>query len=129
MLGIPPDVEFHHLAVNPEAKWVAQKRRVQNEEKAKAAAKAISDLILAGFIKEVKYTTWLSNVILVKKSNAKWCICVDYTNLNQVFPKDAFPVPSVDKLVDSASGFCLLSFLDAYFEYNQIAMYPPIRRR
>lgn len=71
MPGIPPKVACHHLSVNPEAKWVAQRRRVQKEEKAEAATKAVSDLIAASFIKEVNYTTWLSNVVLVKKNNGK----------------------------------------------------------
>lgn len=49
---------------------------------------------------------------------------IDYTDLNRACPKDAFPVPSVDHLVDNAFGFHLLLFLDVYSRYNQIAMYP-----
>ncbi|MCI28177.1 hypothetical protein A2U01_0049377, partial [Trifolium medium] len=43
-----------------------------------------------------------------------------YTDLNRACPKDAYPLPSIDKLVDNSSGFKLLSFMDAYSGYNQI---------
>nr|KYP60036.1 Transposon Ty3-I Gag-Pol polyprotein [Cajanus cajan] len=63
--------------------------------------------------------------MLVKKNSGKWRMCVDYTNLNKACPKDAYPLPSIDRLVDGVSGHTLLSFLDAYSGYNQIPMYPP----
>nr|KYP56513.1 Retrovirus-related Pol polyprotein from transposon 17.6 [Cajanus cajan] len=62
---------------------------------------------------------------MVKKSNGKWRMCVDYTDLNKACPKDAYPLPNIDRLVDGASGYVMLSFLDAYSGYNQILMYPP----
>nr|KYP34975.1 Retrovirus-related Pol polyprotein from transposon 17.6 [Cajanus cajan] len=52
-------------------------------------------------------------------------MCIDYTDLNRAFPKDSYPLPSIDRLVDGASGHAFLSFLDAYSRYNQIMMYPP----
>nr|KYP58974.1 Transposon Ty3-I Gag-Pol polyprotein [Cajanus cajan] len=52
-------------------------------------------------------------------------MCIDYTDLNKACPKDSYPLPSIDKLVDGASGHTLLNFLDAYSGYNQIMMYPP----
>ena len=58
-------------------------------------------------------------------ANGKRCMYIDYTNLNKVFPKDAYPLPSINKLVDGTFGFQLLSFLDAYSGYNQIKMHPP----
>ena len=51
---------------------------------------------------------------MVKKANGKWWMCTDYTDLNRACPKDAYPLPSIDKLVDGASRFQVLSFLDAY---------------
>jgi len=51
-------------------------------------------------------------------------MCIDYTKLNRAHPKDAYPLPSIDQLVDGAFGFQLLSFLDAYSGYNQIRMNP-----
>ena len=51
-------------------------------------------------------------------------MCIDYTNLNKACPKDSYPMPNIDQLVDNSAGFQLLSFMDAYSGYNQIAMHP-----
>ncbi|GAU36139.1 hypothetical protein TSUD_316680 [Trifolium subterraneum] len=122
MPGIDPEVACHQLTIDPRASDVVQRRRKHSPEKAEAARKAVKDLLEANFIAEAQYTTWLSNVVLVKKSNGKWRMCVDYTDLNRACPKDAYPLPNIDKLVDNSSGFKLLSFMDAYSGYNQIKM-------
>ncbi|GAU45897.1 hypothetical protein TSUD_24990 [Trifolium subterraneum] len=122
MSGIDPEVACHQLTIDPRASVVVQRRRKQSPEKAEAARKAVKYLLEANFIAEAQYTTWLSNVVLVKKSNGKWRMCVDYTDLNRACPKDASPLPNIDKLVDNSSGFKLLSFMDAYSGYNQIKM-------
>ncbi|GAU41009.1 hypothetical protein TSUD_178480 [Trifolium subterraneum] len=114
MPGIDPEVACHQLTIDPRASAVVQRRRKQSPEKAEAARKAVKDLLEANFIAEAQYTTWLSNVVLVKKSNGKWRMCVDYTDLNRACPKDVYPLPNIDKLVDNSSGFKLLSFMDAY---------------
>ena len=60
----------------------------------------------------------------MKKVNGKWRMCVDFTDLNKACPKDSYPLPNIDALVDSASGCKRLSFLDAFSGYNQIQMHP-----
>jgi len=122
MPEIDPSVACHQLTVDPGVSVVAQRRRKQSPEKSEATTKAVKDLLEANFISEAKYTTWLSNVVLVKKSNGKWRMCVDYTDLNRAGPKDAYHLPNIDKLVDNSSGYKLLSFTDAYSGYNQIPM-------
>jgi len=57
---------------------------------------------------------------MVHKSNGKWRMCVDYTDVNKAFPKDSYPLPTIDRLVDGADGHNILSFLDASSGYNQI---------
>ncbi|XP_058787909.1 uncharacterized protein LOC131662207 [Vicia villosa] len=99
-----------------------ERRRKQYPEKTAAAELAVRDLLEAKFTSEAKYTTWLSNVVLVKKSNGKWRMCIDYTDVNRACPKDAYRLPSIDKLVDNSASFKLLSFMDAYSGYNQIPM-------
>ena len=59
---------------------------------------------------------------MVKKSNRKWRMCVDFTDLNQACPKDSFPLPRINQLVDSTIGHELLTFMDAFSEYNKICM-------
>jgi len=60
---------------------------------------------------------------MVTKANNKWRMCVDYTNLNKTCPKDSYPLPNIDRLVDVAADHKMLSFLDAYSGYNQISMH------
>ncbi|XP_057432163.1 uncharacterized protein LOC130724914 [Lotus japonicus] len=122
--GIDPKVITHKLAIRPGATPVIQPRRRMSEEKNKAVQLETEKLIKARFIREVQYPTWLANVVMVKKANGKWRMCTDYTSLNKVCPKDSYPLPNVDKLVDGASGNELLSLMDAYSGYNQIMMHP-----
>ena len=61
--------------------------------------------------------------MVVPKKNGKWRMCVDYSNLNDAFLKDTFPLPRIDKIIDATTGPQLLSFLEAYVGYNQIPMY------
>nr|XP_025638006.1 uncharacterized protein LOC112733303 [Arachis hypogaea] len=63
-------------------------------------------------------------MVMVRKNSGKWRMCVDFTDLNKACPKDAYPLPCIDKLVDNASWFKSLSFMDAYSGYNQILMHP-----
>nr|XP_025673928.1 uncharacterized protein LOC112773098 [Arachis hypogaea] len=125
MSGIDPKVMSHHLAVKSEACPVAQRRRKMSRERAEEVAKQTASLLEAGFIRELDYSTWLSNVVLVKKHSGKWRMCVDYSDLNKACPKDCFPLPNIDALVDAAAGYRYLSFMDAYSGYNQIPMHPP----
>ncbi|XP_020240077.1 uncharacterized protein LOC109818937 [Cajanus cajan] len=125
MPGIDPSFHYHRLSVCKDAKPVAQKKRKVGGERAQAIKEETTKLSQAGFIREVRYSTWLANVVMVKKSNGKWRMCTDYTDLNKACPKDAYPLPHIDALVDGAAGHFRLSFLDAYSGYNQIPMYPP----
>ena len=59
---------------------------------------------------------------MVKKENRKWRMCVDFTDLNNACPKDSFPIPKIDQLMDSMVGHKLLTFMDAFSGYNQIQM-------
>jgi len=122
MPGIDPNVSCHQLTLDSGVSVVAQRCIKQSPEKSEAVEKAVKDLLEANFIFKAKYTTWLSNVVLVKKSNGKWRMCVDYIDLNMACPKDAYPLPNIDKLVDNSSSYKLLSFMNSYSGYNQIPM-------
>jgi len=120
--GVDPQVASHKLSIYKEARYVSQKKRKLGEERRQAAKVETDKLLSAGFIEEAQYTTWLSNVVLVKKANGNWRMCVDYTDLNKACPRDAYPLPNIDRLVDGAAGNKVLSVLDAYSGYNQIPM-------
>ena len=91
-------------------------------ERDKAIAEEVRKLLEAGFIREVYYPDWLANVVMVKKANEKWQMCVDFTNLNRACPKDSYSLPQIDTMVDSTARHELLSFMDAFPGYNQIKM-------
>ena len=82
----------------------------------------VQKLMAAKFIREVYYPDWLANIVIVKKANGKWRMCVDFTDLNKACPKDSYPLLRIDQLVDSTAGHKLLSFMDAFSGYNQIRM-------
>ena len=122
MPGIPTEIIQHKLNVNPVSKRVQQRRRVFAPERDQAVRDEVARLLSAGFIREVYYPDWLVNVVLVKKANGKWRMCVDFTDLNRACPKDSFPLPRIDQLVDFTTGHKLLTFMDAFSGYNQIKM-------
>jgi len=101
---------FIREAIDEKTK-LGPKRRKAIDEKAKK-------LLNAGFIREVQYTTWLANMMMVKNSNEKLRMRTNYTDLYKACPIDSYPLPSKDFLVDEASKFSILSFSYAYFEYN-----------
>ena len=78
----------------------------------------VEKLLATRFIWEVYYPKWLANVVMVKKSNEKWRMCVDFTDLNNACPKDSCPLLRIDHLVDSTAGHELLTFMDAFSGYN-----------
>ena len=124
MSGINPDIFCHRLNINPQVKPRIQRLRRLNEEKARAASEEIRKLMEAEHIREIQYPDWLANVVMVKKANGKWRMCVYFTDLNLACPKDSYPLPNIDILVDRVSSCGLLSFMDAYSGYNQIRMHP-----
>jgi len=124
MSGIDPDFLCHHLSMDATVRPVRQRRRKFNEERRLVIKEETQKLLSAGHIREIQYPEWLANVVSVKKASGKWRMCVDFTDLNKACPKDSYPLPSIDALVDSASDCEMLSFLDAFSGYNQIKMHP-----
>ncbi|XP_059654681.1 uncharacterized protein LOC132301448 [Cornus florida] len=129
MPGIDPTIMEHRLNVNPDFKRVRQKRRTFVPERNQAISEEVKKLLKVDFIHEVYYPDWLENVVLVKKANGKWRLCVDFTDLNKACPNDSFPLPRIDMLVEGTAEHELLSFMDAYFGYNQISMYTSDREK
>ena len=124
MGGIDPTVITHRLNISPSFKPIKQKRRSFAPERQKAINEEVNKLLQARAIREVEYPEWLANVILVKKANGKWRLCIDFTDINKACPKDSFPLPRIDLIVDATAGHELLSFMDAFSGYNQISMDP-----
>jgi len=124
MPDISPYFLCHRLTMDPKVRPVRQRWRKFNDERRLVIRQETQKLLSVGHIREIQYPEWLTNVVLVKKANGKWRMCVDFTDLNKACPKDSYPLPSIDALVDNASGCKLFSFLDAFSGYNQIRMHP-----
>ena len=96
MPGISTKVIQHKLNVNLEKKPLQQRWKAFAPEQDQAVREEVTKLLTAGFIREVYYPDWLANVVLVKKANGKWRMCVDFTDLNKACLKDSFPLPRID---------------------------------
>ncbi|KAL2238147.1 UNVERIFIED_CONTAM: Retrovirus-related Pol polyprotein from transposon [Sesamum indicum] len=115
-------VIVHRLNVDPKARPVQQKKRSFKSDRNEIIRQEVEKLLKAGYVSEIQYTNWLSNVVLVPKSSGKWRMCVDFTNLNKACPKDPYHLPRIDLMVDSTAGFKIFSMMDAYQGYHQIHM-------
>ena len=116
------DIVQHRLPLNPECSPIKQNLRRMKPEmslKIKEEGKKKFD---AGFLAIARYPEWVANIVPVPKKNGKVRICVDYRDLNQASPKDNFPLPHIDILIDNMTNFALFSFMDGFSGYNQIKM-------
>ena len=68
-----------------------------------------------GFIEEVSHTTWLANVVMVKKVNGSWKMSIHFIDLNKACLKDFYPLLNIDSLVNAALSYNILCFCDASF--------------
>jgi len=124
MPGLDPRVATHKLAIDPQFRPVKQPARRLRPEFEDQVIAEVDKLIKAGFIKEIQYPRWLANIVPVEKKNGQVRVCVDFRDLNRACPKDDFPLPITEMVVDATTGFGALSFMDGSSGYNQIKMDP-----
>ena len=117
-LGMDPSFICHHLNANPSVIPRKQPSQRSSKDHSDTVKDEVMKLKQARAIKEVFYPEWLANTMVVKKKNGKWRVCVDFTDLNKACPKDHFPMPWIDQLVDAAEGHPRVSFLDAFQGYH-----------
>ncbi|XP_050211472.1 uncharacterized protein LOC126661660 [Mercurialis annua] len=120
MPGLDPDIAEHKLSLKSGFRPFQQPPRRMSREVDTLIQDEIKRLEDAKFIREAQYTEWLSNIVPVMKKNGKLRVCVDFWNLNLATPKDEYPMPVADMLIDRAAGHTILSFLDAHSGYNQV---------
>ena len=119
---VDPSFICHYLNVNPSVTPKKQQHRCSSKDHSDAVKDEVIKLKQVGAIKEVFYPEWLANIVVVKKKNGKWRVCVDFADLNKACPKDPFPMPRIDQLVDATIGHSRMSFLDAFQGYHQIPL-------
>jgi hypothetical protein len=106
--------------VDPAIRPRKQKLQKMSDDKAEGARNEVKRLLCAGVIREITYPEWLANIVMLKKANGKWRMCIDFTDLNKPCPKDEFPLPRIDSLIDAAATSELMSLLDCFSGYHQI---------
>ena len=112
--GVDSSFICHRLYVNPSVIPKKQPPRCSSNYHSDSVRDEVMKLMQAGAIKEVFYPEWLANIVVVKKKNGKWRVCVDFTDLNKACSKVPFPMPRIDQLVDATVGHPRMSFLDAF---------------
>jgi hypothetical protein len=122
MPGVPRELAEHSLDVSMTAKHVKQKLCRFAKDHKEVIRVEVLKLLAAGFICECKNPVWLANPVLVSKKTDQWRMCIDYTDLNCRCPKEPFPLPRIDQVVDSTAGSTLLCFLNYYSGYHQVAL-------
>jgi hypothetical protein len=118
--GINREVIEHKLGIDIAFKPIKQKERRYTPERHETIWLEVNKLLEAGFIRPIDYPNWITNPLLIEKTDGSWCMCIDYTSLNKVCPKDEYPLAHICQIVDSTISRELLSFLDAYSSYHQI---------
>ena len=116
MPELDPGLVVHTLNVDPEAKLVAQPARVFHTKIEEQIVKEVQKLLVTGMIKPIQHPRWLSYIMQVKNKNGQIRCCVEFRNLNRACPKDEFPQPNTDLLIDSAARNSMFSFMDGLIQ-------------
>jgi len=124
MPGLDTSIVEHKLPLKPECPPVKQKLRRMRPDMSLKIRDEVKKQFDAGFLAVAKYPQWVANIVPVPKKDGKVRMCVDYRDLNRASPKDDFPLPHIDVLVDSTAYHSFFSFMDGFSGYNQIKMSP-----
>lgn len=108
----------HRLNILSSAQPIRQKKRHFRIENDKIIRAEILKLLEAKHIREVQFLSWLANIVLVPKKGGTWQVYVDFRDLNRACPKDCYPLPRIDQLVDSMAGYEFIYMLDAFLGYH-----------
>jgi hypothetical protein len=124
MLGIDPKIVIHEIKTYPDAKPVRQHLHPVHPRKVAAIKLEVEKLLKAGFIYLVVLTDWVSNLVPIDQKQGTIRVCVDYRDINKACPKDNFPTPFIDQIVDDCAGSEIFSLMDGFSNYNQINIIP-----
>jgi hypothetical protein len=124
MLGIDPHTVEHEIRTYLDAKPVRQCLRDVNPRKLPIIKVEVEKLLNADFIYPVPLTEWVSNPVPVNKKKGTIRVCMDFRDLNKAYPKDNFPMPFIDQILDECAESEIFSFMDGFLGYNQIQIKP-----
>nr|KYP55434.1 Transposon Ty3-G Gag-Pol polyprotein [Cajanus cajan] len=120
MPGLDRELVEHRLPTVPGKRPVKQNPRRFAPEVVEKIKEEIERLLKAKFIRTSRYVEWVSNIVPVTKKNGKLRVCIDFRDLNKATPKDEYPMPIAENMIDAAAGNEIMSLLDGYSGYNQI---------
>nr|KYP55932.1 Transposon Ty3-I Gag-Pol polyprotein [Cajanus cajan] len=120
MPGLNRELVEHRLPMISGKKPIKQNPRRFAPEVIEKIKEEIERLLKAKFIRTSRYPEWVSNVVPVIKKNGKLRVCIDFRDLNTATPKDEYPMPIAETMIDAAAGNEIMSLLDGYSGYNQI---------
>ncbi|GJT83253.1 reverse transcriptase domain-containing protein [Tanacetum coccineum] len=115
-------VTKHKLNEDKKVTPVQQKKRGMAPEQSATTSKEVEELRKARILHETRYQTWVTNTVMVKKTDGSWRMCVDFTDINKACPKDCYSLLEIYWKVDSLFDFKIKCFLYAYKGYHQIQM-------
>jgi hypothetical protein len=124
MPGLDRSIVEHRLLLKPGFQPFQQRARQMKAEVLEEVKKEVEKMLVAGFIRPCRYAEWISSVVPVQKKNGRWRVCMNFRDLNRATPKDEYPMPVAEMLINAAAGHKMLSFMDGNAGYNQIFMAP-----
>jgi len=124
MPGLDSEIVQYRLPLKPECHPIKQRLRRMKPEVSLKIKEEVEKQFNAGFLVMAQYPQWVANVVPVPKKDGKVRTCVDYRGLNRASPKDDFPLPHIDTLMDNTTTSTLYLFMDGFSGYNQIKMAP-----
>jgi hypothetical protein len=124
MPSIDPDIVIHEIKTYPDAKPIRKRLRPVHPRKAAAIKLEVKKLLKANFIYPVALTDWFSNLVPIDKKQGTIHVCIDYRDINKYCPKDNFPTPFVNQIVDNCTENEIFSLMDGFSIYNQINIDP-----
>src|SRR4026209_6425 len=122
MPGLDRSIVEHRLPLKKGFRPFQQPAPQMKAEVLEEVKKEVEKMLDAGLIRPSRYAEWISSVVPVQKKDGRWRVCVDFRDLNRVTPKDEYPMPVAETLINAAAGHKMLSFMDGNAGYNQIFM-------
>jgi hypothetical protein len=124
MPGLDRSIVEHRLPLKKGFRPFQQRARQMKAEVLEEVKKEVEKMLEAGFIRPCRYAEWISCVVPIQKKDGRWQVCMDFRDLNRATPKDEYPMPVAETLINTAARHKILSFMDGNAGYNQIFMAP-----
>jgi hypothetical protein len=123
MLGLDPSIVEHRIDNWPNIIHIRQKQCSLHPSKDTIIKAKIDKLHIVGFIYPIAYTSWVSKLIPVNKKHGTIRVCIEFHVHNHACPKDNFPIPFIDQIINDCADHESLSFMDGFSDYNQIQIH------